>query len=459
MAVATGNSSSLARFLFPGLAGGLFGYDIGVSSGVLVSVVDGSGWGSHLSALETGWLVSSSLLGASIPALLSLTFPRTVDTLGRREELMLAASLYLSSSLLSSQATGLSLLVGGKLLYGLGIGLAMRASPAYIAETSPKQFRGLLISMKEALIVLGIVLGYAVSQSFSSEPNGWRSDLLAAAPVAVLVLAGMALQPESPRFLLLRGREAEAMESIVRCFGLSASDKEVQEEIDAIKLTLVESSTPHDTNTPPLGRLFSDEFRRPLLIGSSLMFFQQITGQPSVLYYAAKIFADAGFTSSEAGRVSLGVGIFKFLATFVAVFSIDKLGRRPLLLTGISGMTLALLLLALDLGSEASIVGLLLFVGCYQISFGPISWLIVSEIFPLQVRSLAISFATLVNFSTNFGVSLLLPQLQEAFGLRALYLAFSLVSLLAVLSVYFTVPETKGKSLEDIQAEIMSRPI
>lgn len=410
-----------------------------------------------MGALETGWVVSASLLGASIPALLSLIFPRTIDTLGRREELMLAAALYLAGSILSSQAGGFSFLVGGKILYGLGIGLAMRASPAYISETSPKELRGLLISLKEALIVLGIVTGYFVSSCFSSEPGGWRNDLLASAPVAGLVLSGMALLPESPRFLILKGREAEASESIARCLGPDSSEEMVQEEIEAIELTLEHNR--QDGQISPLGKLFSHEFRRPLLIGSSLMLFQQITGQPSVLYYANKLFIDAGLPLDQAGRLSLGVGIFKFLATFIAVFSIDKVGRRPLLLTGISGMCLALILLGLDVSPQASVVALVGYVCCYQISFGPISWLIVSEIFPLQVRSLAISFATLVNFSSNFGVSLVLPSLQETLGIHALYFGFAAIGIVAALSVYYNVPETKGKSLEEIQSEIMNRPL
>ena len=208
-------------FLFPALAGGLFGYDIGASSGVIMSITNTtSGWESHccLDALETGWVVSSSLFGALLPALISLVLPRSIDLLGRREELMCAAALYLSGATMSSQADSLNHLVCGKILFGLGIGLATRASPAYIAETSPKELRGFLISMKEAVIVLGIVCGYAASGYFQSGPAGWRSNLLASVPAAALVLAGMALLPESPRFFYLKGREAEGREAIKRCF-------------------------------------------------------------------------------------------------------------------------------------------------------------------------------------------------------------------------------------------------
>ena len=444
-------------FLFPALAGGLFGYDIGVSSGVIVSLTSAtSGWGIDLNALETGWVVSSSLLGASLPALISLVLPRSIDSLGRREELMCAAALYLSGATLSSQADSLNLLVCGKILYGLGIGLAMRASPAYIAETSPKEMRGFLISMKEAIIVLGIVCGYAVSGYFSG-PAGWRSDLLASVPVAGLVLAGMALLPESPRFLYLRGREAEGQDAIKRCFP-NLTEKELQEEAESIKSTVVSDTKEGlgGRDVSALSKLF--EYRRPLLIGSSLMLFQQITGQPSVLYYANKLFVDSGLSFNEAGQISLGVALFKFATTFIAASTVDKVGRRPLLLTGVSGMVGALIILGVDPSPKISLAALLLFVGSYQISFGPISWLIVGELFPLQVRSLAISFATLVNFSSNFGVSLVLPQLQERLGIHNLYFSFAAIGLISLISIYFTVPETKGRSLEEIQSEVM-RPM
>ena len=185
------------------------------------------------------------------------------------------------------------------------------------------------------------------------------------------------------------------------------------------------------------------------------MLFQQITGQPSVLYYANTLFVDSGLSVDEAGHVSLGIALFKFVATFVAASTVDMVGRRPLLLTGVSGMVGALLVLGVDPNPSISMAALLLFVGSYQISFGPISWLIVGEIFPLQVRSLAISFATLVNFSSNFGVSLILPELQELLGIHNLYFLFALVSVVALISIYSTVPETKGKSLEEIQSDVM----
>jgi MFS family permease len=209
---------------------------------------------------------------------------------------------------------------------------------------------------------------------------------------------------------------------------------------------------------------FLDLFRgnnlRPLTIGMSLMCLQQVTGQPSVLYYAAEIFRQAGFASGqESTGVSVFLGLFKLVATGVAVFSVDSVGRRPLLLAGVTGMTFALLALggsSLTLtGSVAtwtSVIALLVYVGAYQVSFGPISWLIVGEVFPLAVRGPASAVAALTNFGSNFAVSLVLPSLQDSIGPGFTYLVFAAVSVAAVAIIYSIVPETKGKTLEQIEA-------
>lgn len=185
-----------------------------------------------------------------------------------------------------------------------------------------------------------------------------------------------------------------------------------------------------------------------------LILFQQITGQPSVLYYANQIFADAGFADiQEAAKVSVGLGLFKLVATLVAVFTVDAWGRRPLLLTGVSALTLSLFVLAFSQGVApvVSVVALLLYVGAYQVSFGPIAWLLVGEIFPLAIRSSAIAIATFTNFGSNSAVTFILPSIRQAIGTQATYLAFGVIGIVAVLYILTQVPETRGKSLEEIE--------
>uniref|UniRef100_A0A383VP60 Major facilitator superfamily (MFS) profile domain-containing protein n=1 Tax=Tetradesmus obliquus TaxID=3088 RepID=A0A383VP60_TETOB len=467
-------------FIFPAVGGLLFGYDIGASSGVLASLTNpqlsGTDWYA-LSSFQSGLVVSMSLLGALLGSLIALA---SGNRLGRRTELLMAAGLYGVGAGGLGVAGSLGPLLACRVLYGLGIGFAMHAAPAYIAETSPPSVRGLLISLKEAMIVGGILAGYFAGYTFIDEVGGWRSMYGVAAPLALLLGVGMATLPESPRWLLLSGASRqEALAALVRCEGRRAADltlaaAEVDGMADNLQLAAASSSSSSSSGggglLSSLGlELFSSSrYYRPLLVGMSLMLFQQITGQPSVLYYASQIFERAGFAGGkDAAGVAVLLGSFKLLMTLVAVASVDKLGRRPLLLFGVSGMVAALLALTaaqggVDAANAAAAGGtgaawlsagaLLVYVGCYQISFGPISWLIVGEVFPLAVRSQAIALATFVNFASNFGVSLVLPSLQDGVGMQATYGLFALIGVAAVANIYYNVPETKNKTLEQIEA-------
>lgn len=443
-------------FLFPAVGGLLFGYDIGATSGALVSITSqqtsGTDWYS-LSPFQAGLVVSSSLFGALAGSVGAFFLG---DKLGRRRELMLGACLYGAAATLLYFAPNYPLLLTGRVTYGLGIGFAMHAAPAYIAETAAASVRGLLISLKEGFIVGGILLGYLASALWVSDTGGWRNMYGVALFPAITVLAGMAWLPESPRWLLLSGASRGQVEGVVRrAWGSSGADSQaVQQEVTNMLRDNPSSSS------GGLGALFSGRNVRPLLIGSSLMLFQQITGQPSVLYYAARIFKDAGFASdTDATRVSVVLGSFKLVMTGVAVATVDSIGRRPLLLGGVTGLVLSLLalsgaqtLLQGDVATWVNVAGLLFYTASYQVSFGPISWLIVGEIFPLSVRGQAAAFATFTNFGSNFLVSLVLPTLEDTAGLGATYLLFAGIGVIALGSIYATVPETKGKTLEEIEA-------
>lgn len=450
-------------FLFPALGGLLFGFDIGATSGAIVSLTgastSGTEWGPVLSDFKVGTVVSSSLFGALVGSVGAFFVG---DKLGRKKELLLAAGLYGAGAGIAAVSSDYYLLMAGRALYGLAIGFAMHAAPAYIAETAPAQLRGLLISLKEAFIVGGILLGYLVSYFLVDASGGWRGMYGIAVPLAVIFGVGMVFLPESPRWLILSGAgEGPARKALQDCKG-NIDDRNAMVEADLEAMTSTTQSS-GSVSAIDFSNLLNKRNARPLYIGLSLMFFQQITGQPSVLYYAAKIFRDAGFAGEQAATgVSVILGGFKLLMTSVAAFSVDSLGRRPLLLWGVSGMVVSLVTLGsvqtvLSGGAVGpivwvNVVALLLYVGCYQISFGPVSWLLVGEVFPLEVRGQAAALATFVNFGTNFLVSLVLPVLQSGLGLGNTYFLFSILGVAAVLSIFTTVPETKGKTLEEIEA-------
>ncbi|KAK2078217.1 hypothetical protein QBZ16_004085 [Prototheca wickerhamii] len=424
-------------FIFPALGGLLYGFDVGASSGALVSLtsadVSGTAWYA-LTALQEGMVVGASLFGALAGSVLAFV---SADLLGRRGELLLASLLFALGSLGTLAAWSFGGVLLARCVYGLGIGYGMHAAPAYIAETAPACARGLFISLKEALVVTGVMLGYAAGYVWIERRGGWRAMYgVAVAPALALSrLHGAAVSKETV------ARELAEMELALADAGVAHEPVPTEEGGAAHGHRARASRKPGLLES--LVELTRPRYRRPLQIGVSLMVFQQITGQPSVLYYAASTFQAAGFKGSEAATgISIVLGLFKMLMTLVAVATVDRLGRRPLLLGGVAALTVSLFSLALAsshvmlhvshaAAAWTSLAALLLFVGSYQLSFGPLSWLMVSEIFPLRVRGQAIAVATFCNFTSNFIVSLLLPSIREAIGPA--------------------VPETKGKTLEEIE--------
>ncbi|OMO91162.1 Sugar/inositol transporter [Corchorus olitorius] len=462
-------SSVILPFLFPALGGLLFGYDIGATSGATISLqspeLSGTTW-FNLSAVQLGLVVSGSLYGALLGSL--AVYP-IADFLGRRRELIIASLLYVLGGVLTAYAPGLSVLLVGRLLYGLGIGLAMHGAPLYIAETCPSQIRGTLISLKELFIVMGILLGYFVGSFQIDAVGGWRYMYGCSAPIALLMGLGMWSLPPSPRWLLLRavqgkGALEEYKEKAIlalsklrgRAPGDEASEKQIEDTLITVKSAYMDQESEGN-----ILEVFQGPNLKAFIIGGGLVLFQQITGQPSVLYYAGPILQSAGFSAAaDATRLSVVVGLFKLLMTWIAVAKVDDLGRRPLLIGGVGGIALSLFLLSAYykfLGGFplVAVAALLLYVGCYQISFGPISWLMVSEIFPLRTRGKGISLAVLTNFGSNAIVTFAFSPLKELLGAENLFLLFGAIALLSLLFVILYVPETKGLSLEEIESKIL----
>ncbi|XP_045826633.1 D-xylose-proton symporter-like 3, chloroplastic [Trifolium pratense] len=462
-------SSVILPFVFPALGGLLFGYDIGATSGATISLqspeLSGIAW-SNLSSIQLGLVVSGSLYGALFGSLLAFAI---ADFIGRKRQLIGAALLYLLGSAITATAPELGVLLAGRLIYGLGIGLAMHGAPLYIAETCPSQIRGTLVSLKELFIVLGILVGYFVGSFQISTVGGWRFMYGFSAPLAVLMGLGMWTLPASPRWLLLKAVQGKgsfqdlkekAIVSLSKLRGRPPGDKESEKQIEESLVSLKSAYADQESEANFL-EVFQGPNLKAFIIGGGLVLFQQITGQPSVLYYAGPILQSAGFSAAaDAAKVSVVIGLFKLVMTSVAVLKVDDLGRRPLLIGGVSGIALSLVLLSAYYkflgGLPIVAVGaLLLYVGCYQISFGPISWLMVSEIFPLRTRGRGISMAVLTNFASNAVVTFAFSPLKEYLGAENLFLLFAAIALVSLVFIITSVPETKGLSLEDIESKIL----
>ncbi|XP_031502190.1 D-xylose-proton symporter-like 2 [Nymphaea colorata] len=458
--------AAILPFLFPALGGLLYGYDIGATSGASVSLesaeLSGTTW-YNLSSIELGVVVSGSVYGALIGSIVAFN---VADFLGRRRELIVSSTLYIIGALITALAPDFAILVIGRLVYGVGIGLTMHAAPMYIAETAPMQIRGLLISLKECFIVLGMLLGYTIGSLEVDLVGGWRYMYATSIPLSIIMFIGMLWLPASPRWLLLCAMQNRDNTEEFKNRAVCAFCKIRGQPIDIvasehISEMLVDLSFMEEEKQASFREVFQGKCLKALIIGCGVVFFQQVTGQPSVLYYAATILQTAGFTAaSESTRVSILLGFLKLIATGVAVLVVDKVGRRPLLITGVTGIIVSLFMLAgyyllLKDIPFVAVIALLLYVSCYQLSFGPIGWLLISEIFPLRLRGRGLSIAVLVNFGANALVTFAFSPLRELLGAGILFAGFGVIAILSLIFIIIYVPETKGLTLEEIEAKIL----
>ena len=430
-------------FLVPAYAGLLFGYDIGGTSFALQSLLDvrlGSVlWSETVreSAAWQGIVVSAASFGGLLSSTLVL-LTGLGDLVGRKRELQIGGLLYLLGGCLEYSSLymdhGLSWLILGRIIYGLGVGLSMHAAPTYLGEMSPASIRGLLISLKEAAIVTGILLGYIVGYAFSETSAGW-AHVYATSMLGSTLMLGLSLHiPRSCRWLLLKGRDKEAMEAIRFVHPDNAEDLFRTIKDDSVSLDAgVGMGVEEDvlTSKPSWASILDAKNRAPLVAGVGLVVLQQVTGQPSVLSYASTIFKSVGLS----GVSSIIVALWKLVATLCSATAVETYGRKVLLYTGCSLMLVTLVMLSFLLdnpnsrfGRLAVIVAMMGFVGGYQLGFGPISWLMTSEIFPLMMRTRAVAFAVQMNFLLNTVVQFAVPLLEKQFGLRGTFALFAVMS-------------------------------
>lgn len=455
----------LLSWLFPSLGGFLYGYDIGAMAEVLRLL--SSSWDVELSPVVQGLMTSMVTVGATFGSLFVFAYE---SFLGRRGELLLASLFFAVGAFGETTARGPWSMCAARSAYGGGVGFAMHGAPSYIAETAPASLRGALVSAKEAMIVLGMLSGYALGATASTED--WRFVFASAVPLALVMSLGVFSLPPSPRWLALKGRRDDAKRAF-RFVSPSATDDSpalaellsttVGEEQDGDSALLIDKNAPMIIRRCfPHSALLADPANRvALTAGVGLVVLQQVTGQPSVLYYAAQVLEDAGLGASSA----VALAAWKLACTSLAVTSVDSFGRKTLLYAGSISMAVALATLVVlstfyqDDPSRTkyfTLVSMFVFIGGYQVGFGPVTWTYISECFPLARRGKAIAIATVTNFSLNaivtFGAAPLLALSSPAcFG------TFFVLTLYSIYFVYAHVPETQGLTLEQITDMLQRR--
>lgn len=430
--------------VFAGLGGLLFGYDTGVISGAQLFFANDF----SLSTFALEVMVAAGLGGAAAGALLG---GRLADLFGRRTLLIITALIFAAGAVLCAAATSATILFVGRIIVGLGIGLSSGTVPVYISEVSPPDARGWTVSLFQLSITVGILLAYLVDYAFAAS-QGWRWMFgLAVIPAAIFAL-GMFFLPESPRWLVRRGRQETARAILSRIRDTPDVDSELQ-EIDRSFKEAQEHGNWRDLLSPAL--------RPALIVGIGLAILQQITGINTVIYYAPKIIQSAGISSaSGAILTTAGIGTVNVLMTIVSMWLIDRIGRRPLLLTGIAGMIVTLGVLGWAFHSASpsgalswlAVISIMVYVASFAISLGPIFWLLIAEIYPLKVRSSSEGLAATFNWGSNLIVSLTFLTLLTEIGATRTFWLYGLFAIGAWIFSYYLVPETKGHTLEQIEA-------
>ncbi|KAM4713602.1 solute carrier family 2, facilitated glucose transporter member 12 [Anableps anableps] len=504
------------------LSGLMLGYEMGLTSGVLLqlrSILS-------LSCREQELLVSSQLLGA---LLVCLAGGPILDRYGRRCSLLLSAALVVGGTIVLVALTSLVALTLGRVIVGMGTSLSGTAACLYIAEISPRERRGLLVTLYELMLVVGVMLGFSCSYAFTTTPHGWAYTFGLVIPPALFQMGALLFLPPSPRFLVAQGKVEQAREVLARMRG--GAKEHVAEELRDIQIGLKEESE-HS-----FWELFSSKanLRLRLVTGMSLVFLQQATGQPNILSYASPVLRSMGFDSDAAATLaSTGFGVVKVVGTIPAVLLVDRVGTKSFLCVGAVAMGMSLAALGtltlqsrthltslcksqtllnhtnlpwdfnrtsieldssemfstqlpshwsaeeaqrtetesdrfweLDRGRTpvelssslkwASLISLLVYVAAFSISLGPMVYVVLSEIFPMGVRGRAVSVVSAVNWATNLLISMTFLTITEKIGVPNVMFLYSGMSFVLLVFVILCVPETKGRTLEEISKELAKK--
>jgi SP family galactose:H+ symporter-like MFS transporter len=425
-----------------------FGYDQGVIGGALSFMEDEFGFGSVVEGLITSWVT----LGALFGALIGGTF---ADRVSRKSALIYAAYMFLVGAIVQAVAPHVTILIVGRFVIGFGVGIASVAAPMYVAESSSAATRGRFVSGYQLAITIGILAAQFADYALSEEGT-WRLMVGLAAVPGLLLLAVVTPVPHSPRWLASVGRREDARAAVAKVRGEDVADATVA-EIDRQLAGEPQSSW---------GDLLRGGARKALGVAIGLALFQQLTGINALIYYSDDILQEAGFStaSSQAGASLIAVGMVNVLATFIAIAFVDRLGRRPLLMAGMTGMLVGLIGLSVSNLYEAragdtntivgslSIIWMVVFIASFAFSLGPVVWTIISEVFPTGVRAKGMSVATASNWGAAFVLTLVFPDLMDGIGPSATFAILAAMTLLALWWTWRNVPETKERSPEEIAA-------
>ncbi|GGE96079.1 sugar porter family MFS transporter [Stappia taiwanensis] len=426
------------------LFGFLFGFDEGVIAGALPFITKLFG----ITAAGEGMVTSAVPLGAVAGAILAAIW---ADALGRRMVLIICSLLFGIGALASGLASGEVVLVVARLMLGIAIGASALAAPMFLAELAPARQRGAVVSAFQLMITIGILVSYLIDMML--EPLGaWRWMLALGAVPAIVTLGGIWFAPESPRWLVMRGRNEEA-ETVI-----AAVQPELGREAAAEIVRDIAASQASAPKSADWSQFLSERMRPIASFAIIAFLLQQVSGINAVIYYAPTILGHAGFDGASTQlAATVGIGIVNVLMTVVAMFIVDRLGRRPLFIIGFLGAAASLAVIALTMNSgnpemaPVALVGLFVYIAFFAVSLGPLPWIYMSELFPLSMRSRGMAMASVANWGCNFLVVFLFPVVVAAAGAAVTFAIFCGFCVLGAIYAWARAPETKGASLEDLE--------
>ncbi|MBB4833442.1 SP family sugar:H+ symporter-like MFS transporter [Staphylococcus hominis] len=433
-------------FILGALGGLLYGYDNGIISGALLYIPKDIPL--HNSAME-GLVVSSMLFGAIVGA--GGSGPLS-DKIGRRRLVLFIALVFIVGSLVLAFSTNIAMLIIGRVIVGLAVGGSMSTVPVYLTEMAPTELRGSLGSLNQLMITIGILSAYLVNYAFA-DMGAWRWMLGLAVVPSLILLVGVAFMPESPRWLLENKSEKAARDVMKITYNPDAIDAEIKEMKEIA------------SNSESTFSVIKSPWLRPtLIIGCIFAIFQQFIGINAVIFYAPTIFTKAGLGGSASIIGTVGIGVVNVLVTILALFIVDRVDRKKLLVIGNLGMIASLVIMAMliwSIGIQSSawviIICLSLFIVFFGISWGPVLWVMLPELFPTRARGAATGIAALVlNFGTLI-VAQLFPILNHHLDTEWVFLIFAAIGVLAMFFVIKYLPETRGRSLAEIEHELRLR--
>lgn len=424
------------------LGGLLFGYDTGVISGALLYLEPAFKLNSTTSEIAVSVVLIGAIIGAAAGG-------RMADALGRKKSLIILGIIFACGAILTAISPNLGFFIAFRIIVGFGIGAASMITPMYIAELAPPSIRGALVTFNQLAITVGIAVAYWVDLAFANAGMGWRPMFAVAVIPGAILAIGMFFLSETPRWLASKNRWNDASAALEH----TIHGQEKQKELQEIRTSLEEEKK------TSVKELFRPGLRLALLVAVGLAIFQQFVGINTVIYYAPTIFGYAGFSSASTAILATSiVGVVNVLSTILSLFLVDRLGRRPLLLSGVFGMivTLAAMGIIFLIGPQHAgwfvLICLLVYILSFAIGMGPVFWLMSAEMFPNRLRGSGASIAAISNWGANLLVSITFLTLIGVAGKPLTFWIYAFLAVLAFLFCWWLVPETKGKTLERIEA-------